>query len=692
MKALQGKQTTHNQQQLHLSPSPTQHYKRVVPSGHKKGIRRAANALAAVAAPDALAAPAVSLSPSLRRDTAVLQVHSPAAPGGKTQVYILGVSHVSRESCQEIQELIQAVRPDVVLLELCKDRLRLLLDQENSGKQLWHTPRVPISGLPKKEHWPKAQQLVSLLRCQPGGPVATQDIEADCNRLLETGLFARVRPKTQLPLFTQAPNYLRDRDGHLNPVIPLNQVEFEVLPRVLPKIQSFDVRVDSSLGEGSAIPAEVAESLAAEAMSIAAEDGNTSTDVCLRMLPQVHEAASKQFPGQDIEVAFRGIEMGSMEALLKAASPEYRSRPYSSGLEDSAVGGRGLGMEPFKPNRGPLKLSENMIIENLAKVLDIATETVDSIADVSNNEEHAELPNDWRTWSADETQEAFDTQGKVEEETLSQRFAALLTGLYAQQQTAAAEKCGVSGGESWRVAFESASNNGARQVLLGDVPANVSSKRLGDGVLQSALINLGIIVAAAAATVGAEVTHKLPEGSSGLAAAAVGASALLAAAPLFSPLVQIWLLARKSKDDIENTVRVKAPLQADLERPVELWGEDALLQWPGARRPLIQERDAYMARTIWAAASGLPASPAYIKDRDQGRTIWRYTMPEGGPEEATPPGNGEGEYKPAQAPGKLVAVVGSAHVRGILREWEKVSHQEYLKQLQGILKNGSKAS
>lgn len=45
------------------------------------------------------------------------------------QVYILGVSHVSRESCQEIQDLIQAVRPEVVLLELCKDRLRLLLDQ-----------------------------------------------------------------------------------------------------------------------------------------------------------------------------------------------------------------------------------------------------------------------------------------------------------------------------------------------------------------------------------------------------------------------------------------------------------------------------------------------------------------------------------------------------------------------------------
>ena len=51
------------------------------------------------------------------------------------------------------------------------------------------------------------------------------------------------------------------------------------------------------------------------------------------------------------------------------------------------------------------------------------------------------------------------------------------------------------------------------------------------------------------------------EGSSGVAAAAVGAAALLAAAPLFSPLVQIWLLARKPKEEIEETVRVKAPLQ-----------------------------------------------------------------------------------------------------------------------------------
>ena len=51
-----------------------------------------------------------------------------------------------------------------------------------------------------------------------------------------------------------------------------------------------------------------------------------------------------------------------------------------------------------------------MIIENLAKVLDIATETVDSIADVSEDLAGADSPNDWRAWSAEETQAAIGAQ------------------------------------------------------------------------------------------------------------------------------------------------------------------------------------------------------------------------------------------------------------------------------------------
>ena len=47
-------------------------------------------------------------------------------------------------------------------------------------------------------------------------------------------------------------------------------------------------------------------------------------------------------------------------------------------------------------------------------------------------------------------------------------------------------------------------------MLLGDLPASVSGKRLGDGVLRSALTNLGLVMATTAATIAAEVTHRLP--------------------------------------------------------------------------------------------------------------------------------------------------------------------------------------
>lgn len=54
------------------------------------------------------------------------------ALGGGASVYILGTSHVSRASCDRVAELIAAVRPDVVLVELCKDRLGLLVDPVRS--------------------------------------------------------------------------------------------------------------------------------------------------------------------------------------------------------------------------------------------------------------------------------------------------------------------------------------------------------------------------------------------------------------------------------------------------------------------------------------------------------------------------------------------------------------------------------
>ena len=53
--------------------------------------------------------------------------------------------------------------------------------------------------------------------------------------------------------------------------------------------------------------------------------GISSNSVCLCM--------------QDVEVVYRGVETGQVEAVFKAATPEYRARPYSTGLEGSAIGG-----------------------------------------------------------------------------------------------------------------------------------------------------------------------------------------------------------------------------------------------------------------------------------------------------------------------------------------------------------------
>ena len=46
-------------------------------------------------------------------------------------------------------------------------------------------------------------------------------------------------------------------------------------------------------------------------------------------------------------------------------------------------------------------------------------------------------------------------------------------------------------------------------------------------------------------------------------------------------------------DEIEEAVRIKEALQGpgvDLSRPLKLYGEDALLDWPGAMEPIIDSR------------------------------------------------------------------------------------------------------
>lgn len=66
------------------------------------------------------------------------------------------------------------------------------------------------------------------------------------------------------------------------------------------------------------------------------------------------------------------------------------------------------------------------------------------------------------------------------------------------------------------------------------------------------------------------------------------------------------------------------------------------------------------------------ASPAFIQDIVDGKVVLRYMMPENGPRRSAPMGQGDGEYQPVKGVKSVVAVVGSAHVRGMIKEWERL--------------------
>ena len=55
----------------------------------------------------------------------------------ETEVYIIGTAHVSSRSCEEVTSLIQHVKPDAVLVELCTQRLTMLnnYDGDESKQQ-----------------------------------------------------------------------------------------------------------------------------------------------------------------------------------------------------------------------------------------------------------------------------------------------------------------------------------------------------------------------------------------------------------------------------------------------------------------------------------------------------------------------------------------------------------------------------
>ena len=270
-------------------------------------------------------------------------------------------------------------------------------------------------------------------------------------------------------------------------------------------------------------------------------------------------------------------------------------------------------------------------------------------------------------------------------------------------------------------------------MLLGDAPSSRTSKQIAAGVLKAFPLALGAAVASVGAAV-AVLSGRLdgasalpvtldtstPEAQAAVVAAAAAAS-LAAFWPLAGPLVRIERFSRLSADRIEEDVAPPEPLAVTTK--TRFGGEDALVGWPGAHRAVVEERDAFMAASVFAAARGESFVPAFVLDRDaDGRGVWRYAMPEGEVDLTSssassssssssaassssssssssstststassklsslvlPKRGGEGVYSPVPAPRAVVAVVGTAHAAGIRRAWARLVEEEEKKEKSG---------
>ena len=73
--------------------------------------------------------------------------------------------------------------------------------------------------------------------------------------------------------------------------------------------------------------------------------------------------------------------------------------------------------------------------------------------------------------------------------------------------------------------------------------------------------------------------------------------------------------------------------------------------------------------------------PAFVMEEQDGFTVMRYMMADGAPNKSAPTGKGDACYQPLDDAQAIVAVIGSAHVRGMCQEWDSACKDKSVAQL-----------
>lgn len=272
-------------------------------------------------------------------------------------------------------------------------------------------------------------------------------------------------------------------------------------------------------------------------------------------------------------------------------------------------------------------------------------------------------------------------------------LAFYLTSTYGQYQSAAGTTAGVGPGLAWKTAVVAALDVHVPLVVMGDRPTDVTRARLGNGLLAGFVPRLIASLLGLSLGLGT-LPEAMPDLDLGVVAGYLGATTVLGTlglllGPWVGPLLEVRALSKlATAQEVEAQVAVGTPGSFTLaERGTKgyrLPGEDALLDWPGAEAAILGERDAFMAATAAALArGGTGYGPVWVGGRGGG---WmRIGMPgEGlgkglasapvgmgeGVLEAAPVRSGEGEEGEGRRR-RVVAVVGTAHVGGMVAYWEE---------------------
>eukprot|EP00465_Bigelowiella_longifila_P005305 CAMPEP_0185280256 /NCGR_PEP_ID=MMETSP1359-20130426/65634_1 /TAXON_ID=552665 /ORGANISM="Bigelowiella longifila, Strain CCMP242" /LENGTH=664 /DNA_ID=CAMNT_0027875427 /DNA_START=112 /DNA_END=2106 /DNA_ORIENTATION=- len=603
--------------------------------------------------------------------------------GEGREVFLIGISHVSQRSVEQTEELIEAVKPDAVMLELCLARSALLVreddtfDSANDERAFYLGGKARIVGMPAGLGFPTEEEVLEWAgfnALKDGQPLTRPNFDQLVQNLLSTGLFSSVRIQAEKPSPSAVPLYMsrrrifhkvlpsrtyipwqldEDDPKDLYPVYPLGDLVFNCTERtgMLATIEKVEVRGD--------MPRELGGSVLEEKIL----NWFKETKSTLRTLMLARKEILDLQPDSKIEF-LGGDSRRIVISVVDYAKSNSKVRGSNTGMEATVYDGRGSGIMPMT----------------------VPGYTIPKVPGAEGESAwRSSRGVRWNAWTEVDKRMAPDSLTDYLKNPVAAKLGELLISRFGKFQDKAGRKARIKPGEAWQTAFTAAVNSGAKMVVLGDelalkTQAEITKKLFGRLATWWAV---GALTAAAGAVVqfGPDHLTSIASTLEGIQEqnlhvylyALALAQAVGVAANLYSPIRKMQAFARQRGSTIEDRLQIHTPLELATEETL-LEGEDAILDWPMAKEIVLDKRNKFMADTLFRMVRNEPARcPAYVtfENTETKDVLQRFLMGPGETEDTNPRGVGLGVYETPEVR-KVVAVVGTAHIHGIREEFQRL--------------------